>query len=73
MSTDPITPADPPGELPTLLTVDQTARQLSISRARLYQLLDSGAIHSVHVGRLRRIAVEDLRTYIDGLRKQNTA
>jgi excisionase family DNA binding protein len=53
--------------MPLLLTVDQAAEQLQISRARLYQLLSQGAIRSVHIGRLHRIRAEDLKEYIDGL------
>jgi excisionase family DNA binding protein len=53
--------------IPLLLTVDQAAGQLQISRARLYQLLSQGAIRSVHIGRLRRIPAEALQEYINGL------
>jgi excisionase family DNA binding protein len=53
--------------MPLLLTVDQAAEQLQISRARLYQLLSQGAIRSVHIGRLHRIPAEALQEYINGL------
>jgi excisionase family DNA binding protein len=56
--------------LPALLTVDQAAEQLGVSRARLYQLIggDNPAISSVRVGRLRRIAATDLEDYLLSLR-----
>jgi excisionase family DNA binding protein len=50
--------------MPLLLTVDQAAGELQISRARLYQLLSQGVIRSVHVGRLHRIPAEALHEYI---------
>ena len=54
--------------MPLLLTVDQAAEQLQISRARLYQLLSQGTIRSVHIGRLHRIPAEALAEYVDRLR-----
>jgi excisionase family DNA binding protein len=53
--------------MPLLLTVDQAAEQLQISRARLYQLLGQGVIRSVHIGRLHRISAEALQEYIASL------
>ncbi|MBC2934697.1 helix-turn-helix domain-containing protein [Nocardioides sp. zg-1228] len=67
------------GGLPALLTVEQVAQQLGISRARVYQLIrpnDDGTgpqIPSVTVGRLRRVAAADLIAYIDGLRVETTS
>lgn len=40
-----------------LLTVEQAAEALGISRAKTYQLLQSGQLESLHLGRSRRIAV----------------
>ncbi|MDO8120639.1 helix-turn-helix domain-containing protein [Isoptericola sp. b490] len=43
------------------------ARLLSIGRSTLYELLDSGALPSVKIGRARRIPREALFAYLDGL------
>ena len=46
-----------------LITINEAANALSISRSKMYELLNSGAIHSVHIGRSRRIRVHDLKEY----------
>lgn len=43
-----------------LLSVVEAARRLGIGRTLMYELLGSGQIRSVHVGRLRKIPVEAL-------------
>ena len=48
-----------------LLPVDEAARRLSIGRSLLYELLASGEIHSVHVGRLRRVPASALTDFIN--------
>ncbi len=55
---------------PLLLTVDQAAWHLSCSRAHAYRLIQHGHLPTVAVGRSRRIAMEDLRAFIDGLRQK---
>ncbi|MFC4530256.1 helix-turn-helix domain-containing protein [Sphaerisporangium dianthi] len=47
-----------------LLTVPEAVNALSISRAQLYRLMDSGAIPYLHIGRSRRIPLSALETYI---------
>lgn len=64
--------------LPALLTVDQAAEQLGISRARCYQLITGEygqppKIRSVTVGRLRRVASADLLAYIESLKAEADA
>ena len=48
-----------------LLPVEEAARRLSIGGSLLYELLASGEIHSVHVGRLRRVPVTALIDFIN--------
>jgi excisionase family DNA binding protein len=48
-----------------LLTVSEAARQLGIGRSLFYELLADGQVESIHVGRLRRIPIDALATYID--------
>ena len=45
---------------------DEACKLVSMSRARFYQLLQSGEIPSFTVGRMRLINVEALRQWMDG-------
>lgn len=47
-----------------LLTPEEAARALSISRSKLYELLADGQLVSVRIGALRRIPVEALNSFI---------
>lgn len=53
-----------------LLTVEEAARRLSISRTTAYALIGSGDLASVPVGRLRRVPTEALTEYIANLRRR---
>ncbi|SDC74177.1 helix-turn-helix domain-containing protein [Actinokineospora iranica] len=57
----------PAGQGRTLLTVEQAAAQLAISRTRMFALIKAGHIHSVRIGRLRRVPLEALAAYVQGL------
>ena len=50
-----------------MLKVHEAAAQLGVSRAKMYELIASGAIDTVMLGRCRRIRVEDLRRFVAGL------
>ncbi len=50
-----------------LLTVPEAARQLSLSRSKVYELLDAGAIDSVTIGRARRIPFAACEKFIHDL------
>jgi excisionase family DNA binding protein len=50
-----------------LLTVQEAARRLGIGRSLMYELIASGAVRSVRVGRLRRIPSDALGSYIASL------
>jgi excisionase family DNA binding protein len=47
-----------------LLTVGEAAHRLSIGRTLMYELLCSGQIDSIHVGRLHRVPAEALADYV---------
>jgi excisionase family DNA binding protein len=47
-----------------LLTVPEAGATLSISRAKLYQLMNAGAIPYLHIDRSRRIPLAALEAYI---------
>ena len=47
-----------------LITLPDAARFLSVSRGSLYDLLTTGQLASLHIGRSRRIPMGALRRYI---------
>lgn len=51
-----------------LLTVEEAGAALGVGRSFMYELIATGDIESVRVGRLRRVRPEDLRTYVASLR-----
>ena len=53
-------------EEPLLLTPEQVARRLNISRSMVYLLLaDPNGIPSITIGRCRRIRESDLQRWLD--------
>lgn len=55
-----------------LLTPEVAAERLACGRTKLYELLRSGELESVKVGRLRRIPEDALTAYVTRLREQPT-
>ena len=53
---------------PVLLTPTEAARALGIGRSKLYELLQSGVLESVHIGACRRIPTEAVLTLVARLR-----
>jgi excisionase family DNA binding protein len=53
--------------LPLLLTVSKAAELLSIGKSRCYELLAAGRLPSVRLGSSRRIPLETLMEFINGL------
>ncbi len=51
-----------------LLKVTEVCERLALSRSEVYELLASGELPSVKLGRARRIADDDLEEYIRRLR-----
>ena len=48
-----------------LLTVVDAAKHLRISRSKVYELLASGELPSVRIGRNRRITMSDLAEFVE--------
>lgn len=46
------------------LTVEEAARRLGVGRTTMYALVASGEVQSVQIGRLRRVPVQALDSYI---------
>ena len=61
--------ADNAGALTLLLTPTEAARRLSLARSTLYELVLTGEIDSIKIGRSRRIPVDALTDYIDRKRR----
>ena len=59
--------ANEPAKLKFLLSVEEAAGALSLSRTRLFALLKDEQIISVKVGGLRRIPVTALHEYVERL------
>lgn len=47
-----------------LVTLPEAARFLCVSRGTLYDLLTSGQLSSVHIGRARRVPMGELRRFV---------
>ncbi len=58
---------------PLLLTPVEAARRLSIARSSLYELLLTGEIVSIKIGRSRRIPLDALTDFIDRKRGEQGA
>jgi excisionase family DNA binding protein len=71
MAADAAAPGHAAGGTPDglLLTVEEAARRLRIGRTLVYQLISSGELKSVKVGRLRRVPAECLPAYVATLRR----
>ncbi len=57
-------------DAPLLLTPVAAARRLSIARSSLYELLLTGQIESIKIGRARRIPLDALTDFIDRKRRE---
>jgi excisionase family DNA binding protein len=53
-----------------LLTVNEAAEALGISRAMVYRLINAGELHTVKIGKARRISVEELQKYVERLSEE---
>jgi excisionase family DNA binding protein len=53
-----------------LYAVNEAATATGIGRSKLYELMASGAIESVKVGKRRLIPAEALETFVAGLREE---
>ena len=51
-----------------LYTVPEVAEMVGLGRSKLYELIASGQIQTVRIGRSVRVPVDALRTFMDGLR-----
>ncbi|MCA1194432.1 helix-turn-helix domain-containing protein [Saccharopolyspora sp. 6V] len=47
-----------------LLTVEETARRLGLGRTTVFGLIRTGELHSVRIGRARRVPTEAIGDYV---------
>jgi len=52
-----------------LLTAEEAAELLNIGRCKVYDLMRTGELESIKIGRLRRIPVDNIRRFADKLIK----
>lgn len=57
---------------PLLLTVSQAADTLGLSRSKTYELIQRGDLHSVVIGRCRRVPTASLNDFIESLSPPRT-
>lgn len=50
-----------------LISPQEAARRLSLGKTKFYELLGTGVIPSVRVGKLRRVPARALRAFVDQL------
>jgi excisionase family DNA binding protein len=50
-----------------LLTVDETAELLSVTRWKVFELIRREELRSAKIGGLRRVPVKAVEEYVDGL------
>jgi excisionase family DNA binding protein len=53
-----------------LLRIQEAAEVLGIGRSTAYELITTGALRGLKVGRSLRVATEDIEAYIDRLRAE---
>ena len=53
-----------------MLSVADAAKCLSIGRSTLYELIHSGEIESVHIGRLHRVPADCLHEFVERCRRE---
>jgi excisionase family DNA binding protein len=55
-----------------MLSVADAARCLSVGRSTMYELIRSGEIESVHIGRLHRVPADCLHEFVERCRREQT-
>ena len=56
-----------------LLRLPEVAERLAIGRSTLYEMIGTGEVPTIKIGRAVRVHEEDLFEYVEGLRKRREA
>lgn len=59
-----------PTTTPLLLTLDEVAATLAVTRRTIERLVAADALRSVHIGRAVRVARRDLDAYVERLLRE---
>ena len=59
-------------QLPLLYNTKQVAKIMSISRSKVYELMNKGQLGSLRIGRSRRISGNQIESFIQNLEKVTT-
>jgi len=54
-------------KVPMLYTPQEVAEIMSISRSQVYNLMNSNQLESVHIGRSRRITMDQIHEFVGQL------
>lgn len=54
-------------QIPVLYTPQEVAEIMSISRSQVYNLMNSNQLESVHIGRSRRITMDQIHEFVGQL------
>jgi excisionase family DNA binding protein len=54
-------------KVPMLYTPQEVAEIMSISRSQVYKLMNSNQLESVHIGRSRRITMDQIHEFVGKL------
>lgn len=60
-------------DLPILLTIPEAAVRLRIGRSTVYELISSGSLEVVHIGRSARIPAQAVTDFVQLMRGQGAA
>jgi excisionase family DNA binding protein len=62
--TDTAVSATPAVPTALLVTIPEAARMLAVGRSTIYELIGSGSLATVHIGRCVRISVNELSDFV---------
>jgi excisionase family DNA binding protein len=54
-----------------LLSPEEAAKALGVGRSRVYDLIRTRELHSVRIGKSRRVPVSAVRAYVERLTEQD--
>lgn len=58
---------------PLLLRVDEAADALALSRTKVYELMATGELESVKLGRSRRVPLDALQAFVRDAQRESVA
>ena len=65
------TTTDSPAHLSALLTINEAAARLRVGRSTAYELIASGQLEVVHIGRSARVPADAIDQFVQDLRARS--